>query len=67
VLAVERKAGRERVLIVVNLSAKPIAYRTSGRGLLGGTKVRGTLRLRSYQAALIELPEEPVRRPSRRG
>jgi hypothetical protein len=43
------------VLIVANLSAKPAAYRVSGRDLLAGSDVRAQLRLRPYQATLVAL------------
>ena len=55
ILAIERSGGGERLLIVANLSAKPAAYRVSGRDLLAGTEVRTQLQLRPYQATVIAL------------
>ena len=53
ILAVERTSGGERAVIVANLSDKAASYGVTGRDLLTGTKVNGTLHLGPYQAAVI--------------
>jgi glycosidase len=53
ILAVERRGGSERLLIVANLSGNAAEYRVSGRDLLSGVRARGTLHLRPYGASII--------------
>jgi glycosidase len=53
ILAVERSGSGEDLLIVANLSAQAADYSVSGRDLLSGNPVRGTLRLQPYQATII--------------
>jgi glycosidase len=52
ILAVERTDGRERVIVVANLSDKPADYSVTGRDLLTGGTV-ASLRLRPYEAAIV--------------
>ncbi|MEA3059203.1 MAG: alpha-amylase [Sphingomonadales bacterium] len=51
-LIVERSIGREKVLIVANLSDKSAEYLVSGRDLLSGKSVHG-LHLRPFQTAVV--------------
>ncbi len=64
-LIIERALGRERLVLVANLSAAPARYDGPGAGtrdLLGGGP-----RLRPWQAALFKLPpSSPPRRETRR-
>jgi glycosidase len=53
ILAVERIGGDERLRIVSNLSDRPATYSVSGRDLLSGARLRGILKLRPYQSAVI--------------
>lgn len=55
-LALHRSKGRERLLIIANLSGRPSTYRVAGRDLLSNRKIRGVLRLAAYQSTLVELP-----------
>lgn len=55
ILAIERFSGRERLLIIANLSATPSTYRVRGRDLLANRDIKGTLPLGPYQSAVIEL------------
>lgn len=52
-LVVERAGAGERILIVANLSDRPASYAVTGRNLLSGNRVRGSLRLAPEQAAVI--------------
>lgn len=54
ILVVERAAAGEDLLIVVNLSPDAANYPTSGRDLLSGKLVRGTLRLAPYEATIVQ-------------
>ncbi len=60
VLAVERLAGGERMLIVANLSANPTAFDVAGRDLLSGAEVGGRLSLQPYQATVIRADDNRV-------
>jgi alpha-amylase len=51
-LIVERKSGRERLLIVANLSGQSAEYPTSGRDLLSGKPVNG-VHLKPFQTTVI--------------
>ena len=53
-LAVERTAGGQRLLIVANLSPVTRDYRTSGRDLLSGRRIQDRLRLTPYQSTIVE-------------
>ncbi len=53
ILDVERTGGGERLLIVANLSEQPADYVVSGRDLLTGERVAGTLHLGPYQTTVI--------------
>jgi glycosidase len=53
VLAIERSSGGDKLTIVANLSGKPVTYRASGRDLLTSARLRGSVRLQPYQAAVI--------------
>jgi alpha-amylase len=53
ILAVERSAGGERLLIVANLSEQPASYRVSGRDLLSGGRVAENLHLKPYESTVI--------------
>ena len=55
ILVVERSDGRERLLIVVNLSGKSEHYAVSGRDLLSGARIDGRLELRPYQATILRV------------
>jgi glycosidase len=55
ILAIERSNGRERLLIIANLSTTPSTYRVRGRDLLANRDIKGTLPLGPYQSAVIEL------------
>lgn len=55
ILAVQRRSGTDRLLIVANLSPKPGDYPISGIDLLSGAHIGGKLQLRPYQAAIIRL------------
>ena len=53
-LAVERTAGGQRLLVVANLSPDAHDYRTSGRDLLSGSRIQGRLHLAPYQSTIVE-------------
>jgi glycosidase len=53
ILAVERSADGERLLIVADLSEKPASYRVSGRDLLSGRLVTGDLHLKPFESTVI--------------
>jgi glycosidase len=55
VLAIERSAAGERLLIVANMSNAPVVYRTRGRDLLANRPVRGRLTLAPYQATVVSI------------
>jgi alpha-amylase len=54
-LAIERSAGGERLLIVANLSDQPATYVVSGRDLLADANVPAKLRLAPYAATVLQL------------
>ncbi len=53
ILVIERSSMGEHLLIVANLSASDANFPTSGRDLITGNVVRGSLRLAPYQATII--------------
>jgi glycosidase len=55
ILAVQRASGRERVLIVANLSDRPADYSARGRNLISGKNIAGKLHLQAYEAAVLRL------------
>jgi glycosidase len=54
-LAIERSAPGERLLIVANLSDKPASYAVSGRDLLTDSNFSGELHLGPYAATVLQL------------
>ena len=52
-LVVERTGAGERLVIVANLSGKAVTYPVTGRDLLAGRRVAGSLRLEPYQATVV--------------
>jgi glycosidase len=54
-LAIDRSAGGERLLIVANLSDKPMSYAVDGRDLLAEARVSGELHLAPYAATVLHL------------
>jgi glycosidase len=53
ILVVERTSGRDRILIVANLSGQSSEYLTSGLNLLSGKRVNG-VHLKPFETAVIE-------------
>lgn len=53
ILAVERSGTNERILIVANLSAKPARYAVTGRDLLCGGRIAGSLALKPYETRVV--------------
>jgi glycosidase len=53
ILAVERTAANERILIIANLSAQPARYRVTGRDLMSRVPIAGSLPLRPYETRVV--------------
>jgi hypothetical protein len=54
ILAVERSAPSDHLVILANLSREASDYNVSGRDLLSGETIRNRVRLAPYQATIIE-------------